>query len=60
MSAIVPSMLWPTPVELAQELMREDEAFSAWVRAIPDKFWAKYDLSAIRLGYELGLRVAKK
>lgn len=60
MSEVESAMLWPSVGELSRELWHEDEAFSAWVRAMPDKYWAKYDLSAIRLGYELGLRVAKK
>lgn len=32
----------------------DDREFHDWVDAQPDKHWAKYDLSAMRLGYELG------
>lgn len=28
-----------------------DPEFSAWVRSMPDKYWAKYDLGACRLGW---------
>jgi hypothetical protein len=49
---------WPTIKELGMVLRGpEDLEFSSWVRAMPDKYWAKYDISAIRLGYELGRRV---
>ena len=29
-----------------------DEDFDAFVRSMPDKYWAKYDLAACRLGWE--------
>lgn len=29
-----------------------DPAFDAWVKTLPEKHWAKYDLSACRLGWE--------
>lgn len=31
-----------------------DARFIEWRNAMPDKHWSKYDLSAVRLGYELG------
>jgi len=30
----------------------EDEEFRAFVNNMPDTHWAKYDLSAVRLGWE--------
>ncbi|TJY57396.1 hypothetical protein E4T66_18490 [Sinimarinibacterium sp. CAU 1509] len=31
------------------------ERFRARVQALPATYWARYDLSAVRIGYELGL-----
>lgn len=31
-----------------------DALFDAWRNAVPDKHWTKLDLSALRVGYELG------
>lgn len=44
----------PTLEDLQARLLADDAAFSAWRDAIPDKHWARLDLSALRLGYELG------
>ena len=44
--------------ELTPLLGQEDAAFSAWRDSVPDKHWAKLDLSALRIGYELGKRMA--
>lgn len=48
-------MLLPNIKDVEKRLWHEDEAFTEWARAMPDKYWAKYDLSAVRLGYELAL-----
>lgn len=50
-------MNWPSLIDLQKELWQEDPEFSAWVREQPDKHWAKLDISALRLGYELGKRI---
>lgn len=52
-------MNWLSLTELQKELMHEDAEFSAWVREQPDKHWAKLDISALRLGYELGRRTMR-
>ncbi len=31
------------------------DAFKAWVAALPDNYWAKYDLSACRLGWDAAI-----
>ena len=49
---------WPTLAALEKKLWAEDAEFSAWRNSIPDKHWARTDLSALRLGYELGKQVA--
>jgi len=36
----------------------DDPVFTAWVNEQPDKHWAKYDLTALRLGYVLGRAAA--
>jgi hypothetical protein len=51
---------WRTVEELMPHLKHEDPEFSEWARAMPDKFWAKYDLSAVRLGYELGRSIERE
>lgn len=39
--------------ELAERCLLEESAeFRAFVEQMPDKHWAKYDLSAVRLGWE--------
>ena len=30
----------------------DDEQFTAFIKQMPDKHWSKYDLSAVRLGWE--------
>lgn len=50
---------WPKIEELQKCLGNEDAAFEQWALSVPDKHWAKYDLSAVRVGFELGLRVAE-
>jgi hypothetical protein len=32
----------------------DDKLFRAWVESLPDTHWAKYDLSACRLGWDAG------
>jgi len=45
----------PAIEELQRCLWQNDDAeFNAWVGQQPDKHWAKLDLSALRIGYELG------
>jgi len=44
----------PSVQELQQLVAREDAVFSAWRDKQPDKHWAMLDLSALRIGYELG------
>lgn len=39
-------------------LWQENPKFRAWVESLPDKHWAKYDLSACRLGWEAGRKDA--
>ena len=34
--------------------------FDAWVASLPAKSWARYDLSACRLGWEAGVAFEKK
>ena len=38
--------------ELMARLGTDDPLFDAFQDAMPDKYWARYDLSAVRLGYE--------
>lgn len=35
-------------------ISEEDKKFRAWVESLPDTHWAKYDLSACRLGWDAG------
>lgn len=42
---------------LEKELWEEDPVFSEWRDAQDDKHWAKKDLSAVRLGYELAKKM---
>lgn len=44
----------PSIDELLPLLNTDDLAFSTWRDSVPDKHWAKMDLSALRIGYELG------
>jgi len=43
-----------TEDDLAEKLKQDSPEFRAWVETLPDKHWAKYDLSACRLGWEAG------
>lgn len=38
--------------DLGEKLKQENVEFRAWVETLPDAHWAKYDLSACRLGWE--------
>lgn len=33
-------------------LKNENPAFRAWASSLPPEYWARYDLSAVRIGYE--------
>lgn len=44
----------PSIETLSSRQKKDDPTFRAWVETIDDKHWAKYDLSALRIGYELG------
>ena len=48
----------PTVDELMPRLGIDDPLFSAWRNSIPDKHWTRLDLSALRIGYELGRAAA--
>lgn len=48
---------WPSLTELSKLLRQNNRKFSEWADEQPAKHWAKYDLSALRLGFELGCRV---
>lgn len=37
---------------LDQLITKPDPAFKAFVASMPDKHWSKYDISAVRLGWE--------
>lgn len=43
-----------TQEELDQILLERDPEFDAFVASMPDKYWAKYDLSACRIGWHFG------
>lgn len=53
-----PAALLPTFDELTKRLGTPDPVFSAWRDSVPDTHWIKLDLSALRIGYELGLVIA--
>ena len=36
----------------------EDSEFTKFVKSLPDKHWVKYDLSAVRLGWEAQKKLA--
>lgn len=41
-------------------LLREDNPeFNSWVEKQPKNYWAKYDLSALRIGFEAGAKYSK-
>ncbi len=48
--------LLPSMADLITVIAAESPEFSAWRNAQPDKYWKNWELSAIRIGYELGLR----
>lgn len=49
------------PIEdLTKLLLVQDATFRAWVESVPDKHWVKFDLSALRIGYELGRRIERE
>jgi hypothetical protein len=58
MSELLPASEWPPITELQKALWKDDPEFHAWACTVPDKHWAKYDLSALYVGFELGRRVA--
>jgi hypothetical protein len=35
-------------------LVERDPKFESWVALQPPKWWARYDLSAVRMGWEAG------
>lgn len=43
--------------ELTKKLGVPDSIFDAWRDATSDQHWARFDLSALRIGYELGRKV---
>ena len=49
----------PTIEELAKRQAQDDPVFAAWRDSVPDKHWVKLDLSALRIGYELGRALAE-
>jgi hypothetical protein len=49
-----PASALPTFADLVKKLGTPDSVFEAWRDATADKHWARFDLSALRLGYELG------
>lgn len=51
---------WPSVVDLRECMDRPDPQWEAWRNSVPDKHWARFDLSAVRLGYELGKVVASQ
>jgi len=53
-AATVPSGALPDIAELTKKLGAPDATFDAWRDSVPDKHWVKLDLSALRIGYELG------
>lgn len=40
--------------ELDAALQSEDPEFQAFVESMPDNYWARYDLSAVRVGWHFG------
>ena len=40
--------------ELDACLQQPDPLFDAWRDSLPDTYWARYDLSAVRLGFHFG------
>lgn len=44
--------------ELDAVLLKPDPAFDAFVASLPDNYWARYDLSAVRLGWHFGRTAA--
>lgn len=53
-----PAALLPTIDELTKRLGTADPVFAAWRDSVPDTHWVKLDLSALRIGYELGRAIA--
>lgn len=53
-----PAALLPTIDELTKRQAHDDPVFAAWRDSVPDKHWCKLDLSALRIGYELGRAIA--
>jgi len=51
---------WPSIDDVCAAAMREDAEFSAWRNSVPDKHWVRLDLSALRVGYELGGAVMRR
>ena len=45
---------------LMKKLGTPDPDWQAFVDSLPDKYWAKYDLSALRLGWEAAKSRYKK
>lgn len=49
----------PDVPDLMKKLGQPDAVFDAWRDRQSDKSWVRLDLSALRVGYELGLRSAR-
>lgn len=43
--------------ELNRFLKKDSKEFRDWVSSVDDKWWAKYDLSALRVGFEVGSKL---
>lgn len=42
--------------ELNDLLLEPDPSFHAWRDTIPQKYWARYDLSAVKLGWSAAMK----
>lgn len=40
-------------------MTKEDKEFRKFIESLPDKHWAKYDLSAVRLGWDSAIEMFK-
>lgn len=51
---------WPSIEAVCRAATSDDPAFATWRNAVPDKHWVRLDLSALRVGFELGKAVAAR